>query len=873
MFTTLQQFIARLRAFFKTRDLDRDFEQELDSHVAMLTEDNIRRGMTHEEARRSALIRVGARASIRDQHRAARGLPMLETFWRDVRYALRMVSRAPGFAAMAILTLALGIGANTAVYSAIDAVLLRPLPFPESDRLMRIYQTQQKGARTNVAPIRLEDWNRLNSTFEAISGYYVEDISDTSGDLPEKVRRAFVAPRFVQVWGMPPALGRSFTDSEHYRAEPASVLISDRYWRRRFGADQNVLGKTVHPDDDAPLTIVGVMPASFLFPDRDVDLWVPLALNNQVAQFRSNTWYIAIGRLKVDVTPGQALVNLAAVQGHLARQYPRSDGPIGIEIAPLKELTVSGVRSSLWLLFGAVSVLLLITCTNIAALLLSRAADRKHEIAIRVSLGATRKIVATQMLTETAVLAFVGGMLGLLLAAAASVAFRSATVDLPRMDEISFDWRILLYTLITAMTVTLLCGALPAIKTAREDAAGALKETGRTQVSSRNALQWFLVGAQVALTVTLLAAAGLLVRSVHELSRVNPGFESERVLTFRVSGNYDETANRDRLRQRIDGTIDVLRALPGIEAAATANFLPGVPAQHESTFELVQPRRDAEPHMIAEMRTVSPEYFATLLIPVLEGTLCGRRSSSGPNEVMVNRSFAARYLSEWPSVVGLHLSPGESLRSSRVAGMVGDVRERGLDRAPGPTVYSCNSAGHPAPNFVVRTRGEPLAIAQAVRLKMKELEPLRSVYDVAPLEEKIGDAFRENRMRTMLLVLFAATALSLTCVGLYGTLSYIANVRRREVGLRLALGAMRGDIIQQFLGQGLRVAAVACVCGLALSFVTTGVLSGMLFGVSPSDPLTLSSVIGLVWTVTTLAALMPALRAALVDPIRALRDE
>jgi putative ABC transport system permease protein len=346
-----------------------------------------------------------------------------------------------------------------------------------------------------------------------------------------------------------------------------------------------------------------------------------------------------------------------------------------------------------------------------------------------------------------------------------------------------------------------------------------------------------------------------------------------RVLTFRVSGTYDETANRERLRQRIDGTIDALRALPGIEAAATANFLPGVPAQRESTFELV-PRRDAEPRIIAETRTVSPEYFATLQIPVLEGALCGRRSSTGPNELMVNRSFAVRYLSEWPTVVGLHLTTGESWsRPGRIAGVVGDVRERGLDRAPGPTVYSCNSSGQPAPNFVVRTRGEPLAIAQAVRFEMKEMEPLRSVYDVAPLEEKIGDAFRENRMRTMLLVLFAATALSLTCVGVYGTLSYVVSVRRREVGLRLALGAMRSDIIQQFLGQGLRVAIVAAGCGLVLSIATTHVLSGMLFGVSPSDPVTLSSVIGIVLTVTTLAALIPALRAAFVEPIRALRDE
>jgi putative ABC transport system permease protein len=485
MFTALKTLTARFRAFFRRADLDGDFQQELDSHVVMLTEENIRRGMSHGEARRAALIRVGAGASMRDQHRDARGLPALETVWRDVRYALRMLSRAPGFTAMAILTLALGIGANTAVFSAIDAVLLRPLPYPDGDRLMRLYQRQENSAETNIAPIRLEDWNRLNSTFQAIMGYLIEEVSDTSGDLPEQLRRAKVAPRFLEVWGIAPVLGRGFTDAEHHAGGPSAVLISDRYWRRRFGADPHVLNRTVRMES-ASFAIVGVMPASFLFPDREVDLWLPVQMGDNLAQVRYAVWYTGVGRLKPGVTLEQARANLSAIQTELGKQYPKTDAAISVEVVPLKENTVSGIRSSLWLLFGAVSVLLLITCTNIAALLLSRAADRKQEIAIRVSLGATRKAVATQMLTETLVLALAGGMMGLLLAAGASVAFRSAAVDLPRMDEITLDGRILLYTLVSAITVTLLCGALPAIRTAREDAASALKETGRTHVSTRS---------------------------------------------------------------------------------------------------------------------------------------------------------------------------------------------------------------------------------------------------------------------------------------------------------------------------------------------------------------------------------------------------
>jgi putative ABC transport system permease protein len=877
MFTALKHATARLRAFFKTHDLDRDFQQELDSHVVMLTEENIRRGMSHGEARRAALIRVGAGASMRDQHRDARGLPALETVWRDVRYALRMLSRAPGFTAMAILTLALGIGANTAVFSAIDAVLLRPLPYPDGDRLMRLYQRQENSAETNIAPIRLEDWNRLNSTFQAIMGYLIEEVSDTSGDLPEQLRRAKVAPRFLEVWGIAPVLGRGFTDAEHHAGGPSAVLISDRYWRRRFGADPHVLNRTVRMES-ASFAIVGVMPASFLFPDREVDLWLPVQMGDNLAQVRYAVWYTGVGRLKPGVTLEQARANLSAIQTELGKQYPKTDAAISVEVVPLKENTVSGIRSSLWLLFGAVSVLLLITCTNIAALLLSRAADRKQEIAIRVSLGATRKAVATQMLTETLVLALAGGMMGLLLAAGASVAFRSAAVDLPRMDEITLDGRILLYTLVSAITVTLLCGALPAIRTAREDAASALKETGRTHVSTRSSTQWLLVGAQVALSVTLLAAAGLFVRSFYELSRVDPGFAPSRVLTFRVSGSWAELGNRARLTQRIDSTLEALRALPGVEAAATTGFsLPGVPSQYEVTFELVEAKSNTAQRMMAEGRSVSPEYFATMQIPLLAGEQCRRRPTntvSTGDEVMVNRTFATRYLSGWASAVGLHVAELNSKSpSSRIVGVVGDAREQGLDRESGPTVYRCASAPNPTPYFLVRTRGEPLAIAQVVRLRMKELESLRSVYDMAPLEQRMGDVFNENRLRTVLLVLFAVTALALACVGLYGTLSYVVSVRRREVGLRLALGAMRRDIIQQFLGQGLRVVLVAAGCGLVLSIAMTHLLSGMLFGVSPSDPVTLAGVIGIVLTVTTLAALIPALRAALVEPIRALREE
>jgi predicted permease len=859
-----------------------DVNQEIGFHLDALIEQGIAAGMAPDEARRAAIERFGdldrvagvMRSLAEQRESATRRAEWLHSIGRDVRFALRQLAKRPGFTAVAVLTLALSVGANTAVFSAIDAVLLRPLPLPDAERLVHLRQRQDGRAETNIAPVRLEEWYRLSSTFEAITGYYVEDVSETSGDLPERIRRAWVAPRFHDVWGVAPAMGRGFNAADHEPGATASVLISDRYWRRKFAADPGVVGRTVRLGSTS-FPIIGVMPALFFFPDRDVDLWLPRRTNLELTQARHATWYNGIGRLKPGVTLEQARVNLATVQKQLGEQFPDPDSKITPEVVSLKETTVSEIRASLWLLFGAVSVLLLITCTNIAALLLSRAADRQREIAIRLSLGASRSAVVAQVLVETAVLAFIGSAAGLLVAAGASAALRHAGAGLPRMDEVVVDGRILLYTLVTTVMVALLCGVLPSIRMGRGGRGGvsdALSRGARGQVSARNGLQWVLVGAQVAFSVTLLAAAGLLVRSFHELSRVNAGFESSRVLTFRMSGDYAETADRERLVQRIIGTLDALRALPGVAAAASTNRLPGRPSSYESAFVLAEARAETGSHIAAEERAVSPDYFATMRIPILVGEDCGPLRGAS-TQVLVNRSFVTTYLAGRPAAVGLHLHEGDvSSRPKRIVGIVGDARDSGLDRDPVPTVYSCSSS-NPKPFFLVRTRGDPLAIASTVRLTLKEIEPLRSVYDIAPLEEKIGDAFSQNRLRTMVLALFAAAALALACVGLYGTLTYVVSLRRREIGLRMALGGLRSDIIRQFLGQAMRVAGLACVCGLLLSIASTRVLSGMLYGVSPSDPVTLLTVIAIVLAVAALAALLPATRASLVQPMRVLREE
>lgn len=801
----------------------------------------------------------------------------MDTLLRNVRYAARVLARTPGFTLTVILTLALGIGANSIVFSAIDSILLTPLPFPEADRLVAVQESRQSTPTSNVAPVRLEEWNEQSSTFEAITGYYREDVSETSGDLPERYRLAHVAPRFLDVWRTQPLMGRGFTPQESQPGAAPVVLITHRYWTTKLESDPNVLERTVRIGQNA-IPIVGVMPESFRFPDRDVDLFQP-TIYADFSLGRGNLWYRGYGRLKTGVTVAQARADLNVVQRRLGELYPDTDRDVGVYVEQLQETAVGDVRSSLWLLFAAVLVLLLIASTNIAALLLARSARRSQEISVRMSLGASRGSIASQVLIETTVLTVVGAVLGLAVAFGASFGLRRIAPSFPRIDELSLDGGILLYTLGAVAAVTMVCGFAPAVRSARTSLSGALTDARRSQVSSRHSLQWLFVGVQVALSVVLLAGAGLLVRSFQELSRVDPGFDPNGILTFRIGGTFNDFF---QLAPRIPSFLDELRALPGVEATAVSSPVPGM-VNDGSGFQFglaelpIDGRDNASEPALAQTRVVSPSYFATMKIPLLAGELCTEppatqaQAGPAPVDIMVNAAFASRYLTG--SGVGTVVRPN-SQTTLRITGVVGDAREFALGTAPVPTAYQCRTQyATPALAFLVRTRGDPQGLVENVRAKIKDLAPLRAVYDVQPLSNRISGEYADERLRTGALALFAGTALALACLGVYGTLSYVVSLRRREVGLRVALGAQRGNIVGQFLGKALRIVAVACVAGLALSFASSRLLSGMLFGVSAADPLTLAGVIALVAAVAALAALVPAVRAARVEPMRVLREE
>jgi putative ABC transport system permease protein len=867
-------WLQRVWNTLRPNRVDDDIRREMAFHLRERADELRARGLTEEDAVRGARRQFGNVLLQAERTRDIDVFVLIDSVLRDVRYAIRSLRRTPGFTLTVVLTLALGIGANSAVFSAVNAVLLQPLAFPDADRLVQLRERVDGTTESNIAPVRLADWRALNTTFVDISGYYTDDVSDTSGDFAVRMKRAFVAPRFFEVWGIRPLLGRGFSDAEHLMGAAPGIVISHRYWSDRLNRDPNALGRTVRLGART-IPIVGVLPETFLFPDRAVDFWSPVPTDAPYAQSRRITWYLGVGRLKPGVSIEQARANLAAVQAQLAARHGDTDARISVVLTPLKEVTITGVSRSLWLLFGGVSILLLITCTNIAALLLSRMTHRRQELSVRVSLGASRLAVTTQMLIETLVLSILGGGLGLLVAGAGVTLLRTTAIALPRAEEIAIDWRVALYTFASAVFVALICGALPALRAARDGRVNQLLAGSRTVTSVRYATQWLLVGTQVALSFTLLASAGLLLRSIQELGRVESGFDTSSVLAFRVSANWAETGEQDRLLQRIDGTLEKLREIPGVTAVATTGWsLPGTPTQWETTFAIAEARGDADRRLVAEGRSVSPDYFATLRIPIASGELCRRRSSDSdtPTEAMVNRAFVTRYLAD-RSPLGLHLALAEGQSApSRIVGVVGDARELGLDRDPPPTVYWCDIAPNPTPYFLLRT-DNTAATAQTVRVLMKELHPSRAVYDIGTIDEGINGAYAQDRLRTLLLTLFAATALALACVGIYGTLSYAVDTRRREVGLRLALGALRSGVVRQFLGEGLRVVGIACLCGLGITLASSRLISGMLFGVSSTDAITLTSVLVVVLTVATFAAVVPALRAARLDAVTVLRED
>ena len=779
--------------------------------------------------------------------------------------------RAAG--ATIVATLALGIGANSAIFSIVDAVLLRPLPYAAPDRLVAVYELNRglKQATQLVAPVRLEEWNAANRSFADLAGSYFENMTDTSRDEPQRVEAMRVSPRFFRVLGVAAAIGRTPTPAEERFGGPPSMVISDGFWRTRFDATPSIVGRTLVLNG-ASRTIVGVMPASFRYPSPTTEAWVPAQMPASLMRERRARFYTAVGRMKPGVNVEQAEADLSAVQARLGEQFPDTDSGWRAALVPMKDEQTGGVSRLLWLLFAAVALLLLAACGNVACLLLADAARREHEVAVRLALGASRGAVVRQLLGEGLILATFGAVLGLVAAEWALSLLRRGSFDLPLLDTMAIDARGVAFTLVVGIATTVLFALAPALAASGAAPAGAMSRGGRGRIAGRTFMQRALVALQVALAIVLLSGAGLLVRSFARLQQVSLGLDPAHVITFRMSASWSEQAAA--VVGRLARTVARLESIPGVEAAAVSQAMPANVNFPPGQFGIVG--RDNTQKLFAHNRAVSSGYFRALHIPILKGETC-RDDPSAPlfSKALVTKAFAEQFFpGENPIGHALTLPTLPAGQSADIAGITDDVRERGVAQPAEPLIYWCGYSPYwPDPHFIVRSDQSRSVSAGAIRAALVEIEPKRAVYALRTLTETLSTSMSRQRLAAMLLALFAATTLLLSAMGLYGVLSQLVTSRRREIGVRLALGAPAGRILASVMWQAAAVISIGVAAGVSAAFVLTRYMASLVFGVTTHDPATFAVAPLLLAAVAALAAFLPARRAASVDPMHALRQD
>jgi predicted permease len=800
---------------------------------------------------------------------------------QDLAYALRRLAHAPGFSLVAIATLALGIGANSAIFSVINAVLLRPLPFPEPERLVMVSQTW-KGEPAVYSPQNFLDVAATAGAFESLAAMDGSGVTLTSGGAPARIEGAAVSAAFFDVLRSRPVLGRGFLAGENEPGRNKVVVLGHALWRQRFGADPALVGRTVHLSRD-PHVVVGIAPPGFSFPEG-TELWTPMKYD---AVFRSHSrgaWYLTvIGRLKDGVTPEGARGEVAAIADRLARVYPEHNEGVGGTVRPLHRALVGPSRTALLVLLGAVGLVLLIACVNVANLLLARMAARGSEMAVRTALGAGRARLVRQMLTESVVLAALGGIAGVLLAAASLGWLLALQPEgVPRLGEVRIDRPVLAFAAALSLLTGLLFGVFPALQASARPSAQALREGGRGLLAGASArLRSGLVVAQIALAVVLLAGAGLLVRSFDRLRRVDPGFRPEQALTFRLSLPDTAYAEESRRAAFFDDLLIRLQALPGVRSAGAVMGIPLGGLSFTLSFE-VEGRPPVPPAQQPSMqvRVASPGYFAAMGIPVLRGRGLepGDVATSRPVVVLSAAAVRRYFPGEDPLgkrlVIGWRRPEGLPRAGGEVVGVVGDVREEGLDQEHQPEVYIPHAqlpVG--AMDVVLRTAVEPMTLLRPVQGVVGRLDPELPVARLQTLDAIVARSVSEPRFYTLLLAAFAAMAVSLAALGIFGVMSYAVTQRSREIGVRVALGAHPRDVMGMVLGHALRLTVAGVAGGLLAALACSKVIASLLFELSPTDPPTLAGV-GLALTaVALLASYLPARRATKVDPLTALRSE
>jgi putative ABC transport system permease protein len=819
---------------------------------------------------------------------------MMDVFWRDARFAVRSLLRSPAFTAIAVLTLALGIGANTAIFSVVYSVLLRPLAYAEPERLISIRAAYSATGAQDIPASQPEyhDYLQGVSALEDLAAVYPISINLTGLGEPQRIQASVVSDNYFRLLGVAPALGRDFTPDDDRGQIGYVVTISHDLWQKRFGGDPGVIGKTVRLDDD-PMTIIGIMPRGFRHVlesgTSPMEVWAPIALDNPDPDFlnsRSARVYDLIGRLKPGRTVQDARAELALLGARLREQYPQvypaAQGWHAVA-QPLAEQVVGDVRPALLVLLGAVGFVLLIGCANVANLLLARTTVRQREIAVRTALGSSRGRLVRQLLTESLVLAVLGGSLGLLLAAwGSSVLGRLVALYLPRASEVELSLPVLGFTAFLIILTGVVFGLIPALQASRADLQGVLKDSGRGSAGApRTRLRAALVVAEVAVALMLLAGAGLMLRSFQRLMAVEYGFDPDRLLTLQVwlpvpndrsQGRFRTHAQRRSFYER---ALAAVQAVPGVRGAALISQLP-LRGQSDARLTIEgRPVAPDDPPVTAEGRLVSPNYFETMGIPLLSGEgLPEVADSLSRRHIVVNRTMAEKY---WPGAnpIGRRVRFGSDGPWLTVTGIVGDVRQIGLADPPKEELYSAyHTVSSQEMSMVVRTvDDDPERLGAPVTVAIRSVDPEQPVFSVMSMERVIENASAERRISMVLLLLFAGMALLLSAIGIYGVMAYTTTQRRHEIGIRLALGAGGSDVLRLVVGQGMRLVVIGLGAGLLGAWMLSRVLASQLFGISAQDPLTYVIVALLLGIVALAATWVPAQRATRVDPMISLRTE
>ena len=809
---------------------------------------------------------------------------MTDLALQDFRFAVRMLVRKPGFTIIAVITLALGIGANTAIFSVVNAVLLRALPYEDPERILMVWRTQPELGISEhpISPANFLDWQEQQTGFEEMAAYEPGlGFNLTGSGEPERISGARVSAGMFSVLRLTPSLGRPFLTEDDQPGAPPVVALSHSLWQRRFGGDPSIIGRTLNLDGRSS-TIVAVLSRENVFL-HEADLWAPFAWSTEQRENRGLHSLGVIARLKPSVTGEQAKSEMEAISSRLAEAYPESNAGSGVNILPYREYIVSDVRPSLLIFLAATVFVLMIACANVANLVLARASERRKEMAIRTALGAGRWRVVRQLMTENLLLAGVGGMLGILLAWwGTDLLMALQQTDVPRVDQIGIDARVLGFTVLLTLLTGVICGLIPAFQAAKIDLTNTLKEGGRgTATDSGRRLRNGLVIAEVAMALVLLVGAGLLSRSFLNLLLVKPGFNPQHLLAAAIA--LPETKYRDHKQQTdfYQQTLERLAAMPGVEAAGAINYIPlgsGAWMRRFAVSDQPLPAPGQEPRAVFSI--VTPDYFRAMEIPIVQGRGFTQSDSAGaPLVAMINETTARSY---WPNgdVYGKRIrnigSGDQQPPWMEIIGVVKDVRMARLATEPGPQMYVPRAQitfPDPDMTLVARAAGEPANLAAAVRNAVAAVDKNQPVYDIRTMAQLMAHSVAAPRFNLLLVGVFAALALALAAVGVYGVMSYLVAARTHEVGVRMALGADAGDVLKLVIGRGMTLALVGVGIGLGAAFALTRVITSLLYSVRATDPLTFSVIPLLLASVAFLACYIPARRATKVDPMVALRNE